>query len=185
MMDLGATLCTRSKPDCQRCPLVKTCIAHKDNRQLEFPGKKPKANKPVKQSVFLMIQNNKGQLLLEQRPSQGIWGGLWSFLEQSLTNPQENPQDSDQWLEFAQSHMPNINGHIHAVQAWQEFRHTFSHYHLDIQPLLITLRNNPEAIGEQRQQWLACEEALTLGLAAPVTKLLKTLSGHSGNLNLF
>ncbi|GAA6167922.1 A/G-specific adenine glycosylase [Sessilibacter corallicola] len=185
MMDLGATLCTRTKPDCKRCPLVSTCIAEKQNRQLEFPGKKPKVDKPVKQSVFLIIQSKNGNLLLEQRPPQGIWGGLWSFLEQPLNTPINADLSPEEWLDLAHPQLQSINLKIDSVEIWPGFRHTFSHYHLDIYPLLITLESPPNTINEKQQQWLAPAEALELGLAAPVTKLLKRLSNHSGNLNLF
>ncbi len=81
MMDLGATLCLRSKPLCPACPVSQQCKAFQQGNQQDYPGKKPKRKQPVKQVQMLMIQNPRGELLLQHRPPQGIWGGLWSFPE--------------------------------------------------------------------------------------------------------
>ncbi|GAB2197614.1 A/G-specific adenine glycosylase [Sessilibacter sp. MAH4] len=215
MMDLGATLCTRTKPNCQACPLVETCVAFKENRQLEFPGKKPKTQKPTKYTAMLMFINQNGEVYLQQRPSHGIWGGLWSFpevlqsddqtvFEQAITennsdknNSKNNANNNGNDLSAAiHKHCSTLNAHIKSQQLWPSFIHTFSHYHLHIQPVLITLANNPAHIAEQSGQWLTLNNQTNpesgLGLAAPVTKLLKQLGDgnnngneHLGTLNLF
>ena len=88
MMDLGATLCTRSKPDCTRCPLSKTCFALEHDTIANYPGKKPTKITPVKQTVMLVIKNEQGKLLLHKRPATGIWGGLWSLPEMKCHIPE-------------------------------------------------------------------------------------------------
>ncbi len=152
IMDLGALVCTRSKPGCDDCPIRSTCIAKKESRIEEFPQRKPKKAIPVRQTKLLMIQNHEGFLLLEKRPPAGIWGGLWSFPEQAHD---QEPQVSHRVIEEKPS-----------------FRHTFSHFHLDITPVVAkpacqnTLSETPDRI------WFDPQKPLELGLAAPVSELL-------------
>ncbi|MBP2279860.1 A/G-specific adenine glycosylase [Psychrobacter sp. PL19] len=79
MMDMGATLCTRSKPACLLCPLQEDCLAHEQGREEEYPVKAKKKPKPSKFSNALLIQNSADEILWLQRPDNGIWGGLWSL----------------------------------------------------------------------------------------------------------
>ena len=81
IMDLGATLCTRSKPDCPSCPMHQSCLAYHHDRVKELPGKKPKKNMPVRQIHMIVVTNAENEVLLQRRPSQGLWGGLWGFPE--------------------------------------------------------------------------------------------------------
>ena len=79
MMDMGATLCTRSKPACLLCPLKKDCLAHAQRRETDYPVKAKKQPKPSKFSDALLIESADGEILWLQRPDNGIWGGLWSL----------------------------------------------------------------------------------------------------------
>lgn len=165
MMDLGATVCTRSKPNCPACPLATTCQAFDQGNPQDYPGKKPKKNKPVKQTTMLMLLDPEGKVLLQQRPPTGIWGGLWCFPEvPSISNKSA--------AETLQTLAPNIAS---TTEHWASFRHTFSHYHLDIEAQKITLEKTVNEIGEGNQRWVPMAETGKLGLAAPVVKLLKQL----------
>jgi len=163
MMDMGATLCTRSKPKCEQCPVREGCIAYAQGNPQDYPGKKPKKTLPEKSVQLLMLRNPAGDLLLQQRPTQGIWGGLWSFPELAL--------DADA-QEFAEDHY----GKVIELEEWNSYRHTFSHYHLDITPVLIQLAKAPSAIGEAATHWYNPHQPDALGLAAPVKKLLEKLA---------
>ena len=79
MMDMGATLCTRSKPACLLCPLQDDCLSHAQGRETDYPVKAKKQPKPSKFSNALLIENENGEILWLQRPDNGIWGGLWSL----------------------------------------------------------------------------------------------------------
>ena len=163
MMDMGATLCTRSKPQCGICPLAPTCIANQQGNPKDYPNSKPKKDKPEKFVQLIMLQDPSGYILLEQRQQQGIWGGLWSF--------PELPMEED-----AMQHSQTRFGDAAAEQEiWPVFRHTFSHYHLHIQPVLIQLSKKPTTIGETNQHWYNPAEPSELGLAAPVKNLLTKL----------
>ncbi|HBL86854.1 MAG TPA: A/G-specific adenine glycosylase, partial [Alcanivorax sp.] len=79
VMDLGATLCTRRRPDCPRCPVSAWCQARADGNPQDYPGRKPAKEKPVRQTRMLILQHPDGRVWLEPRPPSGIWGGLWCF----------------------------------------------------------------------------------------------------------
>ena len=161
MMDLGATLCSRSKPKCEICPLVAQCEAYELNRVKDFPFSKPKKDKPVKSTRMIMIEHE-GEVLLRQQPSTGLWGGLWIF-------PQQDLQDD------VLAHPQLQNCQVKHVQPSDAFRHTFSHYHLDIHPVRVSLKAKIDQVGEASILWYNLKQPASVGLAAPVKKLLEAL----------
>lgn len=163
MMDLGAMICTRTKPKCDQCPLIDSCVAYHQGNPTDYPGKKPKKDKPVKSVQLLMLRSAQGEWLLEQRPATGIWGGLWSFPE----------VDSD--LDVAQFWHANYAQELHSIETWDSFRHTFSHYHLDITPVIANLSALVPSVGERAICWYDVHQPASLGLAAPVKLLLEKL----------
>lgn len=165
MMDMGAMVCTRSKPKCTLCPIAEFCVSFEQGDQLNYPGKKPKKVKPEKSTTFvILIAEN--QVWLEQRPSQGIWGGLHCF-----------PEVADQsQLHLALAPLNIRETHIRSVKNLIAFRHTFSHYHLDITPLLIDLKQIPLSVMEESKGlWYNLSQPKQVGLAAPVKQLLDNL----------
>lgn len=164
MMDMGAIVCTRSKPKCDLCPVSEYCQAKAQQRQLEFPGKKTKKEKPVKETWFVMLHHD-NQIWLEQRPQSGIWGGLFCF-------PQHENDAIEYQLDLRVIHEDTIK----RKQTLNTFRHTFSHYHLDITPILIELTKKPNVIMEDNiGLWYDLSNPKKIGLAAPVKQLLQSL----------
>ncbi|MZI92693.1 A/G-specific adenine glycosylase [Vibrio sp. CAIM 722] len=164
MMDMGAMVCTRSNPKCLLCPVQKSCQAYKQGTPLNYPGKKPKKEKPVKQAWFAMFHHD-NEIWLEQRPQTGIWGGLYCFPESTHNNLQT---------------MIDTRGIKDSTILRQEtlitFRHTFSHYHLDITPVLFELSAKPDMIMEgTKGLWYNLTQPEQIGLAAPVKQLLDSL----------
>lgn len=159
-MDLGASHCSRSKPSCGQCPVSADCQARLLSRQADFPGKKPKKDKPVK-SCFLLLLCCGDELYLERRPGSGIWGGLWC-------PPQLNDKAQ---LEAALADLALAR----EPEMLLPFRHTFSHYHLDIQPVRVELSQPPGQVGEKEAGWFTLHQQHTIGLAAPTEKLLAQL----------
>ncbi len=162
MMDMGATLCTRSKPACGICPLQPECLGHASSKPTQYPNSKPKKDKPEKHTWMLMLRNPQGEYLLQPRPQTGIWGGLWSFPEAP------SMAQAEQWLS---THFGDTAEH---TQELNSFRHTFSHYHLHIHPVAISLTRSTAQIGEAEQHWYNPRNPSALGLAAPVKKLLQS-----------
>lgn len=159
MMDLGALVCTRSKPNCEACPLTGNCIAFKTNTVATIPAPKPKKANPTR-SVYLLIQRDtrSRSVMLEQRPSTGIWGGLWSFPEYENKAALLNaaPTQPEQLVELS------------------PFKHVFSHFTLDCYPIVVDSCAT-DAINERQQRWVPLHEDQELGYSAVTVKLFKKL----------
>ena len=159
MMDMGATICTRSKPKCDSCPLQQNCLAFAQGRQSELPGKKPKKDIPVRTTVML-IPMWQSQVLIYQRPPSGLWGGLWGFYE---ADSLDTLDATAQQLALGQ----------YTRLTLEPFRHTFSHFHLDIQPVILQLEQpSSSQVNEKQQIWYDLLKQPNVGLAAPTKKLL-------------
>ena len=170
IMDLGATVCTRAKPSCEKCPVRSGCLANQQDRVRDFPAKKPKKEKPIKQAYFLVLENMEGKLFLQQRQQTGIWGGLWSFPEY------ESHESCLNKMKKYESQSTSL----HSLVEWNSFRHTFSHYHLDIFPVVVKGIDENHALQVFGNGEWACKVALnsqqaTLGVPAPVTKLVRLI----------
>jgi len=165
MMDLGATLCTRSRPRCGDCPLAEDCAAHAAGRETEFPGRREKTAKPLRQTKMLLVRAGDA-VYLERRPPAGIWGGLWSF-------PEIEPRrDALSWCEETLKTLPA------AIEEWQTVRHSFTHYDLDILPVALTVDGAArEAADAADRLWHDLDSVPQFGIAAPVSGLLRKLAG--------
>lgn len=163
MMDLGATVCTRTKPLCHKCPLKSHCNAHAQNREIDFPQNKARAKIPVRKVFFVIVKNKNAEILLIKRPYQGIWGGLWSFLEC------DQHQDVVQWF-FHQNQFK-----LTALELGESFRHTFTHFHLDITPIFTKMINCDRMMDSDSYLWYNLQNPQSIGLAAPVKRILDRL----------
>lgn len=151
LMDLGATLCTRSSPRCGDCPLAAQCLARREDRVAELPT--PRAKRAVPQrSVRVLVLLNRGRVLLQQRPPHGIWGGLLSLPE------------------LPDGELPQRYA---GAQPLPVVRHAFTHFRLDILPLVakVSRRNTaPEGV------WLSLKEIDAAPLPAPIRTILRNLT---------
>ena len=168
LMDLGATLCTRSSPSCERCPLRDRCVAFATRRTAELPVRKPKKTNPEKRAAMLVIVDG-GQVLLEQRADSGIWGGLLALPEADghLAIDVEAPDVLTAAVKF---------GEVEEVQALLPLVHVFTHYKLHIHPHRIALTKRAQVEGFVWWDLANIEQA---PLPAPVKKLLIELSRPS------
>jgi A/G-specific adenine glycosylase len=164
MMDIGATVCKRSKPNCEHCPVANGCYAKEQDAVGEFPGKKPKKVLPIKQTVMLVLRNSRGELFLQQRPASGIWGGLWGLPEL------EHEEALQDWLI-----VKGIKSNA-VANPLSQFRHTFSHFHLDISVVELCIDQAPPSIADDGNTHWFDGQTLPGGVAAPVTKILNSLS---------
>ena len=170
IMDLGATLCVRRNPDCQTCPVAETCQAFQTKQVERYPEPKPKKEKPVRSARFFVISQPNGATLLEQKPANGLWGGLWS--------PLERPSDTE---------VQSIAGELGIETSSEDrinyaptFRHTFTHFHLDIEPVYISLTSTPNLVADaEHLRWvfpnLLANGNEKIGLSVPAVKLLDAL----------
>ena len=169
MMDLGATVCTRSRPACERCPVAATCLAHRQGTQTAYPNRRPAKSLPVRTAQLLIVRDRAGRVLLERRPPTGVWGGLWSL-------PQLEPTiDPVAWCEA------EVGRGVHRVADWPVRRHTFSHFHLDMQPVEVRLdRPGLRALEGDGRVWYKPGDPDARGLAAPISRMLAELAGRRG-----
>lgn len=167
MMDLGATLCTRRKPSCLLCPFEDVCAAHARGEEQRFPESKPKKALPTRTTYMLLLYDAEGQVLLEQRPPAGLWGGLWGL-------PQLDDLEALQgWLD---SHAPQAL----METPWSGFSHTFSHFRLDITPCPARLPAGGDQVAARVSEggllWYNPAQPASVGLAAPIRTLLDKLA---------
>ena len=164
MMDLGATLCTRARPACECCPLAQGCVALREGRQRELPASRPRRKLPERETWLLMLCDAQGRVLLERRPPTGIWGGLWSLPEAATR------AEADEWLR-------REGGADVAWQPMAALTHTFSHFRLNIRPLLAA-RQTPACGGvkDQARVWYKPGQSPPGGIAAPVAQLVESVS---------
>jgi A/G-specific adenine glycosylase len=161
IMDLGAMVCRRSSPVCDKCPFCTECQAKLSDAIHLYPGKKPKKALPVRATTMLVIEAD-GNILLEKRPPQGLWGGLWSFPETTDKTPEEFIQD--------------LSLELTTQEPLESFRHTFTHFHLDISPVRATVKGTMDGISDrERFYWFNPTNPRELGLTNPVTRVLNTL----------
>jgi len=162
LMDMGATVCTRSKPKCVLCPVQSDCVALQTERTAQLPTPRPKKSAPERHAVFLLLMHG-NDILLEKRPSSGIWGGLWC-------TPQFDDEDAAKnW--FMRNGMDASEG-----GRLEPFTHTFTHFKLHITPLRIQLARKPLQLRQAGTVWLDVEEALGAAIPTPVRTLLGKLS---------
>lgn len=162
IMDMGATLCVRTRPLCAMCPVRSDCIAHRDNLTTQLPTPKPGKAIPLRSTIMLILRDAHGHVLLQRRGAQGVWSGLWSLPE---------ADDTDHAWREAQR-----RARIDDAQPLTPFVHVFSHYRLQIQPLLFDGAAPAHAIADNADlRWCAIADLPALGLPAPVRSLLMTL----------
>lgn len=162
MMDMGAMLCTRTKPNCLLCPIQVDCKARIAGNTKDYPNPKPKKELPQKH-VIMPLFKHQDAILLYQRPNTGLWGGLWSLPE---------VQNQAELQNYAKQHGLTIV----AEKPLTKLVHTFSHFQLTIEPYLIEVSPNVNKVAENTQIWYNLTQPPRLGLAAPVKKLLAQVS---------
>lgn len=171
LMDLGATICTPRKPDCERCPLSSICVARREARQLDYPKKTRKLKRSTLTLSWALIEQD-GHVLLQRRPSPGIWAGLWSL-----------PQADSvlDWRERAsQENWPGRE------TLWPEFIHVLTHRDMHISTWHWKIEPGHPVSGLTRLcdetpglVWVAAEDVSTLGMPAPLSQRLPAwLSGQ-------
>ena len=161
MMDLGAMICTRSRPLCADCPLSEGCVALAEQSWQDYPGKKPKKTIPVRETIMLIAFDAQGRVLLRRRPPEGLWGGLWSLPQIDSEAELSGALQSEGLEQLAEA------------EEFARFRHTFSHFHLDITALAVPVREDGRtALEGVGRVWynVGTEPG---GMAAPVAKLLE------------
>ena len=162
MMDLGATICTRSRPACGECPVATDCTARERGATEDFPGRRPTRTKPRRETTMVLAVRG-GALYMERRPPAGIWGGLWSLPEMA----------GDAVSEWCRRVLDD-DGTLR--EAWSPLRHSFSHFDLDIHPVVVRVAGASRRVAEgENAAWYELDRAPPGGIAAPVLVLIDRL----------
>ncbi len=165
LMDLGATVCTRTQPTCLPCPVRKSCVAFNEGRIEELPAQGKKRETPHRQTRMLIILSH-GEVLLEKRPPTGIWGGLWCL--------PELPVEQDVFEVLHKRYA--LKGRT--VRELDRIEHGFTHYSLSIFPVEIAVTGVDVRTMEPGLMWVNLEEAIGAAIPAPVKRILRArLSG--------
>ena len=162
LMDLGAAICTRSKPRCDACPVAAACIARRRGTISSLPASRPRKSLPQRRTRMLVLLHA-GQVLLENRAPSGIWGGMWSL-------PEVAP-DADVAALCAQRYAAEIASHV----PLPSIAHGFTHFKLDIEPWRIGVARVAPRAAAPGVMWLPLEEALGAAIPAPVRSILAAL----------
>jgi A/G-specific adenine glycosylase len=166
IMDLGATLCTRGSPDCDECPVNETCIAHEKGTIASYPAPRPRKELPVRHVRVFLITEGDGRCLLERRAPTGVWGGLWSPPERA----------SDCRIDDVAEELGFAPAQIVEREPLPGFRHTFTHFHMDIEPVRVALAEPCLAVREpDRWMWYRPTDGRRVGLSAAAVRLLALL----------
>ena len=166
LMDLGAGICTRSRPHCEACPWAAHCVARKRGLIGKLPGRKLRKPLPQKSTVMLAL-TRAGEILLEKRPPAGIWGGMWCLPEVASTAHLE-------------AHcLSRFGARISGTDRLPVIAHGFTHFKLDIQPLRLRIGALVPHVGEPGLVWLPLEEAREAAIPAPVKRILAAITSES------
>ena len=160
LMDLGATICTRSAPRCELCPVRTACKARKQDRTAEIPAPRPRKALPQKAVTWLLLHRG-SEILLEKRPSPGIWGGLWSF-------PEAPAKDVDGYCRRT------LGCEVEAKKELETLEHGFTHFRLQIRPLWCEVTKKP-TLESPGRLWIDVADAAQAAVPTPVRMLLARL----------
>jgi A/G-specific adenine glycosylase len=170
IMDLGATVCVRSRPLCERCPLSTACVARREGLQATLPTPRPKKMRPQRIAYALIVQRADGAMLLEQRPPSGLWGGLWTF-------PQFESDDAARMWLHAEAGVDNGA----ALEQLPPYSHAFTHFDLTLHPLLARAGGRAGVHDADRRRWYDPAHPARIGLAKPALDLMRALDPGSGS----
>jgi A/G-specific adenine glycosylase len=157
LMDLGASLCARSRPDCIACPVSSGCIAYRDKRQAELPASRPRPAVPERSATFVFILNGQ-QLLLERRPASGIWGGL-------LVPPEGE----------AGQVLARLGLSAKSERTLPDLKHSFTHFRLTLRPVICKVVA-ASVVAENGQVWIDLAQASKAGVPTPIGKLIRQVA---------
>jgi A/G-specific adenine glycosylase len=162
LMDLGATLCVRTKPACERCPVARGCVARREERIAELPAPRRRAALAQRRATWLVLVAGT-EVLLERRAAPGLWGGLWTF-------PELDGAD-------AIGHCRRKLGcEVEGARELAPLEHGFTHFRLRAQPLLCPVTRRSPSAESSGRMWLAAADAAHAAVPVPVRKVLQALA---------
>jgi A/G-specific adenine glycosylase len=167
IMDLGATVCSRSRPACLLCPVNSECIASQRNLQDRLPSPRRRARRPEREAWLVVATRGGRKVLVERRPPVGIWGGLWGLPEFPTRS------HAEQWCreQLSGSSVP---------QSGEPLRHAFSHFDYEMRPLVVRCLGKAAGLrDDDRYRWYDVANPARVGLPKPITTLIARVAAAS------
>ncbi len=177
LMDLGATVCTRTRPACAACPLSGDCRALREDAVAQLPAPRPRRPVPLRSCTLFVIRHD-DTVLLERRPSSGVWGGLWSLPESGLSGPDPSrpdpsgPDPERSGSAWAREIAGRFGLRVSNPRSLPEFDHAFTHFRLRVRPVLCEAGSSGAAADCAGARWLPLDQAADAALPRPVKTLL-------------
>jgi A/G-specific adenine glycosylase len=160
IMDLGATVCSRSRPACLLCPVNPDCVARQWNRQDQLPAKRRRPRRTEREAWLVVARRGQRKVLVERRPPAGIWGGLWGLPEFPTRS------HAEQWCreQLSGSSVP---------QRGEPLRHAFSHFDYEMRPLVVHCLGKAAGLrDDDRYRWYDVANPAKVGLPRPISTLI-------------
>jgi A/G-specific adenine glycosylase len=169
IMDLGATVCTRASPACDRCPLSSDCLALAAGCVDELPARRPRAVRRLRETHMVFVLRHGTEVMLRQRAAPGIWGGLWA--------PPEFPDAAavQAWCLSTFAVAPQ------ELRQFPTLRHSFTHFDLDIEPWVLALPSDGTRLEEPGSVWYKYGAPISVGLPTPVSRLIEACFANDKN----
>jgi A/G-specific adenine glycosylase len=171
IMDLGATVCSRSGPACTVCPMSSGCVAALEGRQTELPGRKLKRARGSREVTLLIAETGiagSAAVLVERRPTAGLWGGLWS-----------PPQFESEFaaLDWCRREIgePETGSRLLAP-----IHHAFTHFDLLLTPLRVRCQPSTSVHDGDDRLWYRLGDPPRVGLPQPIRQLFERLRSTDG-----
>jgi len=166
IMDLGATVCTRTQPLCTVCPMSADCVAAREGRQAELPGRKQRRPRTSREATLLIAQSGTKEslaVLLERRPAPGVWGGLWS-----------PPQFESEFaaLDWCRRELGEPES---AMEQLATIHHAFTHFDLRLHPVRVRCKPGMGVHENDGRLWYRLSAPPRVGLPQPIRQLFERL----------
>jgi len=157
LMELGATICFPSTPQCSHCPVQRTCLAHKKNTPLAYPARSRKENYEKKRMMTMVLRNNKNQVWIEKQPLKGRWGGLWLF----------------PFWDHKEKMLNELGLQGKRPKPSMIVQHAFTKYRIKLEVYLLLWKS--PAPKNRLGKWLSLSQLLHTAMAAPHRKIAHAL----------
>jgi len=170
MMELGATVCMPKNPDCGGCPLSRCCLAKAEGNPRDYPKKAPKKKIPHIIVGAAVVMNSKGEVLVAQRRSEDMLGGLWEF--------PGGKQEKDETLEecVARELKEELGIHVEVGEFLVKVKHAYSHFTMDLHTYFAKIKKGrPKAMECQDFQWLEISNLRKVPYSKADLKIIEAL----------
>lgn len=153
LMELGATVCTPTSPDCSECPLNSQCVALKMVKTETIPYKSPPKKKPHHQIGVGIIKNEEGEVLIAHRPDDAMLGGLWEF-------PGGKQKEEESIEETVVRELrEELEVEAEVIRPLMKLNHTYSHFKITLHAFICTIASgNPKPKTSQQIKWVPVDD---------------------------